>query len=111
MKHTSDLAANGRAWMDNREFVPLEYESQQPMVQYDGENYIIYIRGRGGPIIFPYEVTLTYGYDGAYTAQYLEHSGDYFGSGNLYSLTRLRLRNVGTAEKPFFQLQGYELPE
>ena len=106
-----DLAANGRAWMDNREFVPLEYESQQPMVQYDGENYIIYIRGRGGPIIFPYEVTLTYGYDGAYTAQYLEHSGDYFGSGNLYSLTRLRLRNVGTAEKPFFQLQGYELPE
>ena len=97
-----DLTVNGRAWLDNREFVPLEFESQQPIVQYDGENYIVYLRGIGYAGL-PRVISLTYDYYGTYTAVFtdLEYGG----------IGTIRLRNIGTEEEPFFQLQGYELPE
>ena len=97
-----DLTANGRAWLDNREFVPLEFESQQPIVQYDGENYIVYRRGIGYAGS-PQVISLTYDYHGTYTAVFtdLEYGG----------IGTIRLRNIGTEEEPFFQLQGYALPE
>src|SRR5699024_4418297 len=53
-----DLAANGRAWLNNREFVEEWDFLGEPMASYDGENYYIYSRAIGGPIPRVYEPTL-----------------------------------------------------
>ena len=106
-----DLTANDRAWMNDMDFTADHYTSE-PLVQFDGENYIVYLHGIGGPLIFPYEVSLTYHYDGTYTACYLQDEGAYLGTGEhaYWPPITLRLRNVGTEEQPYFQLLGYELP-
>lgn len=104
-----DLTAHDRAWLNNKSFVLNEYVSGMPMAQWDGENYMIYMNGRGGPGISPddYQLSLIYNYDGTYTARFtflpmwLDDTG---------RTSTLHLRNVGTQEEPFFQLLGYELP-
>lgn len=106
-----DLTANDRAWMNDTDFAADHYTGE-PLVQFDGENYIVYLHGIGGPLIFPYEVSLTYHYDRTYTACYLQDEGAYLGTGEhaYWPPITLRLRNVGTEEQPYFQLLGYELP-
>ena len=103
-----DLAANGRAWLNNREFVEEWDFLGEPMASYDGENYYIYSRAIGGPIPRVYEPTLIYNHDGTYTAVFTRIPEVWDDHG---SISVLHLRNVGTAEEPFFQLQGYALPE
>ena len=52
----------------------------------------------------PYKTSLTYNYDRTYTAVFTEVERG--------ATTMLQLRNVGTQEEPFFQIQGYYgLPE
>lgn len=101
-----DLTANDRAWLNNQIFVPRGYYTDGPMAVYDGENYYIYTRGIGY-MDFPYKSSLTYNYDGTYTAVFtvLPLSWDDPGGTSV-----LHMRNVGTEEEPFFQLIGYELP-
>lgn len=102
-----DLAANGRTWMNDPEFVPVWDYLGGPMVRYDGENYMVYLRGVGGPMPFSYETSLVRHYDGTYIAVFsFIPDPVYDASGTLI----LYLRNIGTEEAPFFQLQGYELP-
>lgn len=102
-----DLATNNRVWLDDREFVPIEYDSEKPMAEYDGENYIVYMNGRGGLVGDPQVSSLTYNYDGTYTAVFTEDFSD-FGAG--VNQVSLHLRNVGTEDSPFFQVLGYSLP-
>lgn len=105
-----DLSANGRSWLNDRDFVPDEFSSGTPMAQFDGEHYIIYQRGRGGPGISPddYTPSLIYHYDGSYTAVLWEKGTG--SQGRMSSPPTIQLRNIGTEEEPFFQLLGYELP-
>ena len=78
-----------------------------PMVRYDGENYMVYLRGVGGPMPFSYETSLVRHYDGTYIARFSFVPDEvYDASGTL----TLYLRDIGTEEAPFFQLLGYELP-
>ena len=102
-----DLAANGRAWLNDRDFVPASDYLAGPMARYDGENYVVYLRGVGGPMPFAYETSLVRRYDGIYLARFsFIPNEEYDASGTL----TLYLRDVGTEEAPFFQLLGYELP-
>lgn len=102
-----DLAANGRAWMNDVDFVPVADYLGGPMVRYDGENYMVYLRGVGGPMPFSYETSLVRHYDGTYIARFSFVPDEvYDASGTL----TLYLRDIGTEEAPFFQLLGYELP-
>ena len=101
-----DLTANDRAWMYDMDFILTDYYTGEPMFQFDGENYIVYLRGIGY-VDFPYESSLTYHYDGTYTAVFTPTSSNWIGYG---CPDLLRLRNVGTEEQPYFQLLGYELP-
>ena len=96
-----DLAANGRAWLNDPDFVPVGAYTDGPMATYDGENYDIYTRGIGY-VGFPQAVSLICDYDGTYTAVFtdLEFLG----------VSMIRVRNIGSGEEPFFQLLGYELP-
>ena len=102
-----DLTANGRAWLNDREFVPIEYDSGKPMAGYDGENYVVYMTGRGSPVGNPEVSSLTYNYDGSYTAVFTDDFSD-FGAG--VNQISLHLRNMGTEDDPFFQVLGYSLP-
>ena len=102
-----DLAANGRAWLNDGDFVPVSDYLGGPMARYDGENYVVYLRGVGGPMPFAYETSLVRRYDGTYLARFsFIPNEEYDASGTL----TLYLRDVGTEEAPFFQLLGYELP-
>lgn len=102
-----DLAANGRAWLNDRDFVPASDYLAGPMARYDGENYVVHLRGVGGPMPFAYETSLVRRYDGIYLARFsFIPNEEYDASGTL----TLYLRDVGTEEAPFFQLLGYELP-
>lgn len=102
-----DLAANGRAWLNDGDFVPASDYLGGPMARYDGENYVVYLRGVGGPMPFAYETSLVRRYDGTYLARFsFIPNEEYDASGTL----TLYLRDVGTEEAPFFQLLGYELP-
>lgn len=102
-----DLTTNGRAWLNDREFVPIEYDSGKPMAEYDGENYIVYMNGRGSQMGDLAVSRLTYNYDGSYTAVFTQDFSD-FGAG--VNQISLHLRNMGTEDEPFFQVLGYSLP-
>ena len=101
-----DLTANDRAWMRDTDFILTDYSTGGPMLQFDGETYIVYLRGIGY-VDFPYESSLIYHYDGTYTAVFTPTSSAWIGYG---CPDPLRLRNIGTEEVPYFQLLGYALP-
>ena len=101
-----DLTASDRAWMRDTDFILTDYSTGGPMLQFDGENYIVYLRGIGY-VDFPYESSLICHYDGTYTAVFTPTSSAWIGYG---CPGLLRLRNIGTEEAPCFQLLGYELP-
>lgn len=63
-----DLTANDRALLNNTDFVPVENYLGGPVARYDGNNYIVYLRGVGNPMPFSYETSLVCHYDGTYTA-------------------------------------------
>ena len=103
MRFGIDLTANDRSWLNDRIFVPSGEYTDGPMAVYDGENYCVYTRGIGY-MASPYKTSLTYNYDRTYTAVFTEVERG--------ATTMLQLRNVGTREEPFFQIQGYYgLPE